>query len=143
MFVETEHDGTLEIELFGPDAPLTVQRFLSLVDRRFFDGLRWHRVVPDFVVQTGDPRGDGLGVAPGAVRDEINRYSIVMLSLVSFNVLTGSYTLRFLAITLPLLLSSILSMRDTLRLTVVSIYIVYAILQWIFWLQWMYLLPFR
>ncbi len=43
------------------------------MDRRFFDGLRWHRVVPDFVVQTGDPRGDGLGVAPGAVRDEINR----------------------------------------------------------------------
>jgi len=73
VFVETEHDGTLEIELFGPDAPLTVQRFLSLVDRRFFDGLSWHRVVPDFVLQTGDPRGDGWGVAPGAVRDEPNR----------------------------------------------------------------------
>ncbi len=73
VFVETERDGTLEIELFGPDAPLTVQRFLSLVDRRFFDGMRWHRVVPDFVVQTGDPRGDGWGVAPGAVRDELNR----------------------------------------------------------------------
>lgn len=73
VFVETERDGTLEIELFGPDAPLTVQRFLSLVDRRFFDGMRWHRVVPDFVLQTGDPRGDGWGVAPGAVRDELNR----------------------------------------------------------------------
>jgi len=73
VFVETERAGTLEIELFGPDAPLTVQRFLSLVDRRFFDGMRWHRVVPDFVLQTGDPRGDGWGVAPGAVRDELNR----------------------------------------------------------------------
>jgi len=73
VFVETEHAGTIELELFGPDAPLTVQRFLSLVDRRFFDGMRWHRVVPDFVLQTGDPRGDGWGVAPGAVRDELNR----------------------------------------------------------------------
>lgn len=73
VYVETEHNGTLEIELFGPEAPLTVQRFLSLVDRRFFDGMRWHRVVPGLVLLTGDPRGDGWGVAPGAVRDELNR----------------------------------------------------------------------
>jgi peptidyl-prolyl cis-trans isomerase B (cyclophilin B) len=73
VFVETERDGTIELELFGPDAPLTVQRFLSLVDRRFFDGMRWHRVVPGFVLQTGDPRGDGWGLAPGAIRDELNR----------------------------------------------------------------------
>lgn len=71
--VETETNGTLEIELFGPDAPLTVQRFLGLVDRRFFDGMQWHRVVPDYVIQAGDPRGDGWGVAPGAIRDEINQ----------------------------------------------------------------------
>jgi cyclophilin family peptidyl-prolyl cis-trans isomerase/HEAT repeat protein len=73
VLVETENAGILELELFGPDAPLTVQRFLALVDRQFFNGLTWHRVVPDYVVQTGDPRGDGWGVAPGAVRDEINR----------------------------------------------------------------------
>ena len=70
IFVETEQRGVLEIELFGPDAPLTVANFLRLLDRRFFDGNRWHRVVPNFVVQDGDPRGDGFGgpVAPSGTK---------------------------------------------------------------------------
>ncbi|HEX7337703.1 MAG TPA: peptidylprolyl isomerase, partial [Gemmatimonadales bacterium] len=71
--IETEQRGTLEVELLGPEAPLTVANFLRLVDRRFFDNHRWHRVVPNFVVQDGDPRGDGFGGPGGAIRDEINR----------------------------------------------------------------------
>jgi cyclophilin family peptidyl-prolyl cis-trans isomerase len=73
VFIETEQRGVLEIELFGAEAPLTVANFLRLVDRRFFDGNRWHRVVPNFVVQDGDPRGDGFGGPGGSIRDEINR----------------------------------------------------------------------
>lgn len=73
VFIETDQRGLLEVELFGPEAPLTVANFLRLVDRRFFDGNRWHRVVPNFVVQDGDPRGDGFGGPGGAIRDEINR----------------------------------------------------------------------
>jgi cyclophilin family peptidyl-prolyl cis-trans isomerase len=73
VFIETDQRGMLEVELFGPEAPLTVANFLRLVDRRFFDGNRWHRVVPNFVVQDGDPRGDGFGSPGGAIRDEINR----------------------------------------------------------------------
>jgi cyclophilin family peptidyl-prolyl cis-trans isomerase/HEAT repeat protein len=73
VVIETEQRGTIEVELLGPDAPLTVANFLSLVDRRFFDGNRWHRVVPNFVVQDGDPRGDGWGGPGYAIRDEINR----------------------------------------------------------------------
>jgi cyclophilin family peptidyl-prolyl cis-trans isomerase len=73
VFIETEQQGVLDIELFGPDAPLSVANFLRLVDRRFFDGNRWHRVVPNFVVQDGDPRGDGFGGPGGAIRDEVNR----------------------------------------------------------------------
>ena len=73
VFIETEQRGLLEVELYGPEAPLTVANFLRLVDRRFFDGNRWHRVVPNFVVQDGDPRGDGFGSPGGAIRDEINR----------------------------------------------------------------------
>ena len=72
--IETEQRGPVEIELLGPDAPLTVANFLRLVNRRFFDGNRWHRVVPNFVVQDGDPRGDGFGGPGGAIRDEINRH---------------------------------------------------------------------
>lgn len=73
VFIETEQRGILEIELLGPEAPLTVANFLRLIDRRFFDGNRWHRVVPNFVIQDGDPRGDGFGGPGGAIRDEINR----------------------------------------------------------------------
>jgi cyclophilin family peptidyl-prolyl cis-trans isomerase/HEAT repeat protein len=72
LFV-TAGSEPVEVELLGPDAPLTVEHFLDLVDRRFFDGNRWHRVVPNFVVQDGDPRGDGWGGPPGTIRDEVNR----------------------------------------------------------------------
>jgi cyclophilin family peptidyl-prolyl cis-trans isomerase/HEAT repeat protein len=71
--IEIADLGPIELELFGPDAPLTVAHFLRLVDRRYFDGQRFHRVVPNFVLQTGDPRGDGWGGPGGAIRDEINR----------------------------------------------------------------------
>lgn len=74
--IETDR-GILTLELLPVQAPLTVAAFLTLVDRRYFDGQRWHRVVPNFVVQAGDPRGDGWG-GPGTVlRDEVNpvRYS--------------------------------------------------------------------
>jgi cyclophilin family peptidyl-prolyl cis-trans isomerase/HEAT repeat protein len=81
--IETEQRGPVVIELLGPDAPLTVANFLRLVDRHFFDGNRWHRVVPNFVVQDGDPRGDGFGSPGGAIRDEINmnRYDSPMLGM--------------------------------------------------------------
>jgi cyclophilin family peptidyl-prolyl cis-trans isomerase len=49
-----------------------VNAFLQLVDQRFFDGRSFHRVVPNFVVQGGDPRGDGWGGPGYALRDEIN-----------------------------------------------------------------------
>jgi cyclophilin family peptidyl-prolyl cis-trans isomerase len=73
VFIDTEGRGKLEIELFGPEAPATVANFLRLVDARYFDGGTWHRVVPNFVVQDGDPRGDGEGGPGYAIRDEINR----------------------------------------------------------------------
>ena len=70
--IETER-GTIVIELFGAESPITVDNFLRLVDRRYFDGSRWHRVVPNFVIQDGDPRGDGNGGPGTVIRDEINR----------------------------------------------------------------------
>ena len=64
--------GRIVIDLFPQDAPITVNAFLQLVDRRLFDGETFHRVVPNFVVQSGDPRGDGWGGPGYALRDEIN-----------------------------------------------------------------------
>ena len=71
VFLETDR-GTLDIELLPAEAPLTVAVFIDLVSRRYFDGTRWHRVVPNFVVQDGDPRGDGWGGPGFAIRDETN-----------------------------------------------------------------------
>ncbi len=65
--------GPLRIRLACPQAPLTCVNFLQLARQGFYDGLVFHRVVPDFVVQGGDPRGDGAGGPGYAIRDEINR----------------------------------------------------------------------
>jgi cyclophilin family peptidyl-prolyl cis-trans isomerase len=65
--------GELRAELAVLDAPRAVANFTSLVRRGFFDGVRLHRVVPDFVVQDGDPRGDGEGGPGYAIRDELNQ----------------------------------------------------------------------
>jgi cyclophilin family peptidyl-prolyl cis-trans isomerase/HEAT repeat protein len=64
--------GAFRIELAAEDAPMTVESFASLARRGFFDGNVIHRVVPDFVVQAGDPRGDGTGGPGYTIRDEIN-----------------------------------------------------------------------
>lgn len=70
LAVETSQ-GRILLTLFGADAPLTVNALLQLVDARYFDGGRWHRVVPNFVIQDGDPRGDGWGGPGFALRDEV------------------------------------------------------------------------
>jgi cyclophilin family peptidyl-prolyl cis-trans isomerase len=70
--IETDR-GVLELELLSGDAPITVDNFVSLARRGYFDSQRFHRVVPNFVVQGGDPRGDGNGGPGYAIRDELNR----------------------------------------------------------------------
>ena len=72
VYIDTDR-GTIQIELAVLDAPLTVENFVALARRGFFDGLSVHRVVPDFVVQAGDPRGDGEGGPGYTIRDELNQ----------------------------------------------------------------------
>ena len=62
--------GHVIIDLFGDDAPQTVESFARLAEKGFFDGLDFHRVVPDFVVQGGDPTGTGWGDAGYTLRSE-------------------------------------------------------------------------
>ena len=71
VYVDTDK-GTIQIELAVLDAPLTVENFISLARKGFFNGLSIHRVVPDFVIQDGDPRGDGEGGPGYSIRDELN-----------------------------------------------------------------------
>lgn len=63
--------GAVRLEIDCPAAPRTCFQFFQLAAQGFYDDLRFHRIVPDFVVQTGDPRGDGVGGPGYALRDEI------------------------------------------------------------------------
>ena len=64
--------GDISIDLFDDDAPNTVKNFVDLITKKFYDGLTFHRVIPNFVIQGGCPTGDGTG-GPGYQIDcEIN-----------------------------------------------------------------------
>jgi peptidyl-prolyl cis-trans isomerase B (cyclophilin B) len=65
-------EGNLYVELYPEWAPLTVENFLNLANRGYYDNNPWFRIVPDFVVQTGDPTGNGNGDAGYAIRAEEN-----------------------------------------------------------------------
>jgi cyclophilin family peptidyl-prolyl cis-trans isomerase/HEAT repeat protein len=69
--IETDK-GTVEIELAVLDAPMTSRNFMTLARKGFFNGVAFHRIVPDFVAQGGDPRGDGEGGPGYTIRDELN-----------------------------------------------------------------------
>ncbi|MGB5889015.1 MAG: peptidylprolyl isomerase [Thermoanaerobaculia bacterium] len=70
--IRTRH-GLLRLRLACPLAPLTCNNFLQLANQGFYDGLEFHRVIADFVVQGGDPRGDGWGGPGYTIRDEVGR----------------------------------------------------------------------
>jgi cyclophilin family peptidyl-prolyl cis-trans isomerase/HEAT repeat protein len=78
--IETEA-GVIDAVLFGDLAPVTVANFLNLAAGGFFDGQEWARIVPNFVVQGGDPRGDTSGGPGYTIRDELNRARFVTGSL--------------------------------------------------------------
>ena len=62
--ITMEKGGEIRIELYPEDAPKTVESFITLSKKGFYDGLKFHRIVPGFVAQGGDPKGDGTG-GPG------------------------------------------------------------------------------
>jgi cyclophilin family peptidyl-prolyl cis-trans isomerase len=72
VYIDTDR-GTIQIEMAVLEAPLTVENFLALARRGYFNGLNIHRVVANFVVQDGDPRGDGEGGPGYSIRDELNQ----------------------------------------------------------------------
>jgi cyclophilin family peptidyl-prolyl cis-trans isomerase len=70
-YIDTDK-GTIQIELAVLEAPLTVDTFVTLAQKNFYNGVSFHRVVPDFVAQAGDPRGDGNGGPGFSMRDELS-----------------------------------------------------------------------
>ena len=71
--IVTTSKGSFTIELLPSDAPLTVDNFIRLAQRGYFRGITIHRVVPNFVIQDGDPRGDGNGGPGYQIRCEVNQ----------------------------------------------------------------------
>jgi cyclophilin family peptidyl-prolyl cis-trans isomerase len=69
--LQTNH-GAIEVELFPDDAPKTVQNFEELARKGFYDGVIFHRVIPDFMIQGGDPTGTGSGGPGYTFEDEAN-----------------------------------------------------------------------
>lgn len=69
VVIETNH-GNFEVELFMKESPITAKNFLNLVNKGFYNGLTFHRIVPNFVIQGGDPSGDGSGGPGYTIPDE-------------------------------------------------------------------------
>jgi cyclophilin family peptidyl-prolyl cis-trans isomerase len=77
--------GTIEMELYPDDAPETVANFAKLAADGFYDGLIFHRVIPDFMIQAGCPQGTGTGGPGYKFDDEINAHRIVKGTLAMAN----------------------------------------------------------
>ncbi len=78
-------EGTIELELFDADAPKTVENFKKLAGDGFYDGLVFHRVIKDFMIQGGCPEGTGRGGPGYKFEDEFNRHKIVRGALAMAN----------------------------------------------------------
>jgi cyclophilin family peptidyl-prolyl cis-trans isomerase len=82
--LHTNH-GAIEVELFDDDAPKTVDNFKGLTRKGFYDGLSFHRVIPDFMIQGGCPEGTGRGGPGYTFEDEINEHKVVRGALAMAN----------------------------------------------------------
>jgi len=69
-------EGAIGLELFADDAPKTVENFTKLAKDGFYDGLAFHRVIPDFMIQGGCPNGDGTGGPGYTFEDEFNHHRV-------------------------------------------------------------------
>jgi peptidyl-prolyl cis-trans isomerase B (cyclophilin B) len=77
--------GTIELELYDGDAPKTVENFRKLVADGFYDGVIFHRVIPDFMIQGGDPTGTGTGGPGYTFEDEFNDHPVARGALAMAN----------------------------------------------------------
>jgi peptidyl-prolyl cis-trans isomerase B (cyclophilin B) len=82
--LHTNH-GPISVELFDEDAPKTVENFRKLADDGYYDGLTFHRIIPDFMIQGGCPEGTGTGGPGYTFEDEFNDNKVVRGALAMAN----------------------------------------------------------
>ena len=78
-------EGAIELELYPDDAPKTVENFVKLSKDGFYDGVIFHRVIPDFMIQGGDPTGTGMGGPGYEFEDEFNQHPVARGALAMAN----------------------------------------------------------
>ena len=71
--IKMKNGGVIKAELYPEIAPNTVNNFISLVDKGFYDGVIFHRVIPGFMIQGGDPDGNGMGGPGYSIKGEFSR----------------------------------------------------------------------
>lgn len=96
--LHTNH-GAIALELFADDAPKTVENFVKLARDGFYDGVIFHRVIPDFMVQGGDPTGTGSGGPGYQFEDEINERKVVRGALAMANAGPNTNGSQFFVVT--------------------------------------------
>ncbi|CAB4686455.1 MAG: peptidylprolyl isomerase [Actinobacteria bacterium] len=97
----TTNHGVIEVELFDTDAPKTVANFTKLASDGFYDGVVFHRVIPDFMIQGGDPTGTGMGGPGYQFEDEINPNKVVRGALAMANAGPNTNGSQFFIVTAP------------------------------------------
>jgi cyclophilin family peptidyl-prolyl cis-trans isomerase len=95
----TTNAGTITLELFDDAAPKTVENFTKLAKDGFYDGLIFHRVIKDFMIQGGCPQGTGTGGPGYTFEDEINDHKIVRGALAMANAGPGTNGSQFFIVT--------------------------------------------
>src|SRR6059058_2638510 len=98
--MHTTH-GTIALELFDDDAPKTVENFRKLASDGFYDGVIFHRVIPDFMIQGGCPQGTSTGGPGYQFEDEINDHKIVRGALAMANAGPNTNGSQFFLVTTP------------------------------------------
>jgi peptidyl-prolyl cis-trans isomerase B (cyclophilin B) len=93
--------GTIEVELYDDDAPKTVENFRKLAADHFYDGIVFHRVIRDFMIQGGCPQGTGTGGPGYTFEDEINDHRIVRGALAMANAGPNTNGSQFFIVTTP------------------------------------------
>jgi peptidyl-prolyl cis-trans isomerase B (cyclophilin B) len=97
--MHTSH-GTISLELFDEDAPKTVENFRKLAADKFYDGVIFHRVIPDFMIQGGDPQGTGTGGPGYTFEDEFNHRKVVRGALAMANAGPNTNGSQFFLVTI-------------------------------------------
>jgi cyclophilin family peptidyl-prolyl cis-trans isomerase len=96
--LHTNH-GAIAVELFDDEAPKTVENFLKLARDGFYDGVIFHRVIPDFMIQGGDPTGTGRGGPGYTFEDEINQHKVERGALAMANAGPNTNGSQFFVVT--------------------------------------------